>query len=1062
MNQAELLVQQRKERTAYWLLLATGFFAGVSCTVFAGIFLTEFLMCYTMKELPLLLCFSGIITAVFSFIYHRLQRVISYQALSTLMFFLLLGCYSSFIVAYLLNITELQSTIIKLGFIFIIPSYLFTYLIFRGYFERIFDDVKIQQLTAEIGTGWRVGSLGSFILFLQLNGYNYSIIQLLILSTASFFIFVSLALVTGSLFNQTKRLQENNVYIRAKNPIRLLIRNKYFILVALATFMSISVGLQIEFLFLEQVQIFGMSSVDNLHFLGTIGGVALGIGILLQFSFGVWLAENNPVQKILLILPFIVVVLIGIALTFGFVLGFDPETSIYTMYALGIFFMYGTFYCMNEIISRPTLKTFITPIEIKLRYDIASKLNGVVTAFSIIITAGIIYNVQKFKPELNMILPQSLATSDYSAVLLFFTLLTTVVWLIAIVKLKKIHLTKIKENLGTPQSSKNKAKRVPTISEILLSKIEKEKDYILLSRQLSLLQVTNPLLYQEALDYLLESDDIRIRARVLNQIRDLNILDCIATLDRILVSKYFPTLPDAEKIIDVYHHLKNTKNRLKGSYVDHLSFSKHAEERLFGAYLIPHTSLEVKQRLLGRLLRDSNYGVRKQAIVAAKGVESPGLQKDVIRMLNDKKLSNTALASIVASEDAFLDSMEVMFYEPEQKLRVQKRILQAYAQIASDRAVELLWKKLDYPNQNIVSFTFQVLSQCGVSVIDEYRGHVEKAIEEVCELLIWNITASLAIPDNNENKLTLEAIRLEIQQNYRNIFDYLSLLCDPQTIRLIQKNIDSPSSDEASFAVSLLELTIPASLPVKPWVNKLLSKMPDEDKVKEANKFWPIPVLDEHEAIKLLVQREYHWVNIWTKACALNRLASFNKTENQPLLVANLSNPSKLIAEMAALSLKEQSDELFEKYKGELHLSESLLPNGNNETTVSEGLSLYKSILLFNTISEFAKIPGVTLAEFTKISRQLNLNAGEVLETFEYTQDFPFIIVAKGELSVFVDGEKTHTYNESTMIQPLDHYTVDTANIEIQATKESSVIILEQDELYYLLTSYDDIVHSMS
>ena len=237
--------------------------------------------------------------------------------------------------------------------------------------------------------------------------------------------------------------------------------------------------------------------------------------------------------------------------------------------------------------------------------------------------------------------------------------------------------------------------------------------------------------------------------------------------------------------------------------------------------------------------------------------------------------------------------------------------IKIYEKIGTPRALELLWAKVDYPDKKIVAQVLTSLAMSDFQAEGYQAVRIKYVIESDIDNLIWNLHALDKIPASPENELIITAIYEENEYNYNHIYMLLSMIFDKNSIQLIKENIESKTNEGVTYAVELLDVLLSEEL--KDRVIPLLDDIPDHDKVRRLNVFYPHIISDFNEVIKQIINKEYNQVNRWTKILALYHVGKVKMKGLNLELIANLFNPDRQISETAAWSLYQINPVMYEE-----------------------------------------------------------------------------------------------------------------------------------------------------
>ncbi len=559
-------------------------------------------------------------------------------------------------------------------------------------------------------------------------------------------------------------------------------------------------------------------------------------------------------------------------------------------------------------------------------------------------------------------------------------------------------------------------------------------------------------------------------------------LEIIELLHILIQSKYFPMLSHADLINDTFNFLCGAEYRLdRIKYVEQLTMSKKVDERIFGAMLAGYAEESMKLRLLGQLLQDEDSNVRYYAVLATSGAKNRDTYQILIEKLGEPEYTNIAFSAFVSSGDASLETLEQVFHFAGQKEIIQRNIIYIYGYIGTSQAIEYILLKLKHSNLNLRITALKMLSKLGVKISADYRRNINEEIEEICQNLVWNISAILCFQKSQASALLLQAMEDEMFMNYNQIFDFLMLIYDASAVRAVQENLQSGDADKEDFALELLEILIDETS--KPLLIPLLSPNEYNAKLEAVKLIFPAEKQPLQQTLHTLLQRGFRQINSWTRACALEELAQL-ATKNYDfdekdgifdptgydVFVANLVNPDMVLSELAADALKRTKGNNF----GESHISLRQRKKYYDVNTVIEKVvhevvlqeqsapSLRFEIAKFlREIPEFKKVNGVILTRLASAITPIEKKAGELIASYKDWLEADYFIVYSGNVSMTFENEKPLAYQDKQFMNVLGLFFSKTVPTEIKAETDTIVYKIPRLKFQEVLLFEEEVAKSL-
>ncbi|HPW64210.1 MAG TPA: cyclic nucleotide-binding domain-containing protein, partial [Cyclobacteriaceae bacterium] len=414
--------------------------------------------------------------------------------------------------------------------------------------------------------------------------------------------------------------------------------------------------------------------------------------------------------------------------------------------------------------------------------------------------------------------------------------------------------------------------------------------------------------------------------------------------------------------------------------------------------------------------------------------------------------SNEAMNALILIGEPALSLLDNSFYRSGQSSQVMMRLVQIIGAIGGQRAKEMLWNKIDYPDKVIVSEVLLALGESGFKAGMSQVSRIKYAIESDIADITWNLGAIQEIGDDEVSAVVRRALHREIQGDIEHIYMLLAMLYDTRSIQLVKENIESGTAEGVSYAVELLDVFLSEQL--KQRVIPVLDDLSISEKINRLEIFYPRVQLDEKLVLKFIINREFTQSNRWTKAAVLHQIG-VQRIEDFTLdLIAQLFNPDLLIRETAAWSLFQINPELYHSNVQRLGnevkriLDYSILDKGQKST-----LMLYDKVLFFQQIPLFEGMAGLTLSFLADISKTVMLSKDQFLAIDE-KQNNDFYIIYKGEVQYYEKSKYITDYQAGQFIgERLASAGFVNSNV-VNAKQDTILLRFNKDRFYELLSDH--------
>jgi len=1074
-----ILRAEENESSSLLWIIGLGVSTGLAIALFDLASVALFLEHFDKTYLPGAMICSGLLTVFVSNTFISIYNWISFSRVSIIASLLL--WIVSLAVLLLFSYSD-GLALTYLAFVLCGPLTALALSLFWGLFDRLFDLAQGRRLSSSAESGMVVAMVGilSFI-GLSEQSFLHDQSNLYLLSCSSFGC-TFLTFIAISIRKKFLTIIEINVqYIKAYNNYNKLIKQYYTLLLIVFALLSGLAFYFTEYFYLVFVEEQYAGSGKVLQFLSRFSAAIIATGFMLQVFVTRWVNVKYGYLTSLLILPGFLGLFTMIFLVLGIVEGYDPTKS--------VFFFLFMLVCISRLLSVSlfkslefsTFKFYFMPLDQLLRADVQSKVERVVRESGKVV-AGLL-----------LLIAISYIKIEYIPVLLIILL---GVWAYVAVRMNNAYREKLVVSLDMPEEIEKKDKAASGIIDELSFAIENSSGKNL-QVYLNLLKILDPVVHKTIVLELLKSEDEEVLQVGLHEASDLCLLPALPILAAIKNSRFYPVLKCRDLLDKVYTQLSAAEFRLeKVKYIEQLTLSKLRKERVYGALLSAYSEDTIKPRLLNKLFRDVDGKVRYNAVVSSAETANPDLQKNLIEKLAEPFYSNGALAALVATGEKILPAAENAFYLTGQEEKIQLRIVQGYGRMGTENAVQLLLKKLSFRNHNVARAAFESLSLSGYNITGDRVIQFKAELEEYTSVLVWNMSVYLDLISFRASDVLIQAMLSEIESNYDSIFKLLSLLYDPKTIALIKENIFSKDAEKSEYAFGLLEVTLGEE--IKPFLLPILNTASYEDKLERMQEYFPSEPLDILEILYDLVQRDYKYVNRWTKACALKELAEQKEEINTDIFIANIINPDPLLKETASVALYIKAPHLFsvafERFRRELGsnfskevVSKILISNlsGDQEYVMLEDGKLevnetgerinpedareyftspnlkFEIIRFLKGIDDFRYVPGIILMEVAKITTFYEFKQGDTIAVYDRPEMMDYYFIRSGKIVLKGEDGTMDILSDNCFINNFSYLSSSDFKIELIAHTDCSVYKVDQAEFNEVMSFFEDIPSSI-
>lgn len=1033
---AGLIQFKTQEQKQIALMLCTGFFMGVFIATYQVIADSLFLnrLGLYLNRAFLIAGALGILsTALFS----TFQNKIKFTTL-TLISVLLIFVFTTTVHLLLrLGKPEWDDFLVFTIYCMSGPITAVLLLCFWGLFGRLFNFRQSKRIIGWIDAGQLIAAIMASFLIPFTSKLVTRIENYLVLCSISILVVSLLFILISTSFKMSKNDPEEFGYsVQHETKWGRLLRDPYILLLSMFLMVSMTTYVFNQYSFQQLVKEQYPSERDMTNFNAFFTGAVYGLSLLMQTFVNNKIISNYGLRISLFMLPIIVgFFALGSVITGG-LLGFDKVTSslgfIYFFLFIALSRMFN--WTLRDSLENPVYKLFFIPLDTKVRFNIQSKVEGLVNESSRFL-AGLLIFTFSFFPFIRI---------------LHISILVIVLagaYFLIVIKMYAGYRSKISQKLENSDFYQEKLEKgfaqITSKLEQMLSLPSSAKAVF----SFKLLEKINSALTSTWVNSLMKNDDEAIRnyaQEKMNELKGLSVSDkYVINLDRSKVNDEERTILSAA---DIQLIIENGGDITK-SRIQKLSRSSTPRDRQYAAELLLHTSKNEYMSYLMELLNDPEPLVRNTAIKTAV----KRYNTEVINVLIDNLLhpafSNQAMNTLILIGAPTLPSLDTAFFRNSNNTQVILKIIQIMGRIGGQRVRELLWSKIDYPNKMVVSQALLSLGECGFKAGISQITRIKYAIESDIADIRWNLSAILEIGDAGFSEQIKNSLRDEIQSDIEHFYTLLAMLYDTHSIQLVKENIESGTPEGITYAIELLDVFLSEQL--KQRVIPVLDDLSEEERVRRLDDFFPRVRLDSKLVLKFIINRDFSQSNRWTKACVLYQIGILKIKDFKLDLIAQLFNPDPLLYEVSAWALYQINKNLY--IQNAKRLPDKVRLSLDEVILNAERMMRTDKVLFFQKISVFESIPGITLSYLADISYEIFLNPGESL-TLDEKSNNNFYILVKGTVDFYQQGEKISEFSSGQFIGEMLQLP-NFVNTNLLFAQSHAVILKFNKEQFYELLS---------
>ncbi len=1016
------------------LLLGYGFFMGVFLAAYKVVSTTLFLdnMSEYIREAFFV---SGVLGVITTWLYAALQDRVHY---SRLIFFNILNIIVFIIISKIIYGYNQDKWLIFTMFVMLGPITSLLILGFWGIFGRMFDLRQSKRIIGGIDSGQLVAIIITTFSIPFIVPYITDITNIMLIGLAGLFISLLFFFKISTQF-ELSSYHKKHVEIRKETKFTNMFRNKYILYMSLFLFLSMTAFVFVDYSFMNVSEQQYPNEKHLASFLGVFEGSIMILSLLIQTFVNEKLLNMYGIKTSLLLLPTILLLFTAAAIFSGTYYGYDVSNPNFIWFFLFIALSRLFTSTIRDATENPVYKLFFMPLDSRVRFDIQTKIEGTINEFSRALAGGIILSLG-FLPFFKLI--------HYSYILI----LIIIAWVYITIKLYNLYKVNIQLKLEKQRQEAEKIEQKG--KSLLLSTLEssiKSNNENLMIFSLRVMSKIAPETFKKEI------------AKIKND-RSINIHDsALRILERDFSFIHIANM-DSPGRMEIGDKEDDKQPKLQQKYLLSLKNSSDKEERKLAAELIGATKFEGGINILNDLLNDIDSEVVKVAMKAASELKSMELLPFIIDNLQKKNYEDVAVEALINYGELAFSPLEVVFYNTEKSINVRSRIVYIYGKVGGEEARNLLWKKIDFPDKQVVSQAFLSLYHTEFTAADDDVNKIKYELEIDISNFVWNLKAIEQLNKIEDHGLDMIIGALEEENDYykAHIYMLLSMIYDQKTIQLVKENIESDDSEDNSYALELLDVFLSEDLKHK--IIPIYEDISDFDRIRRLEIFYPYIDIDDDELIRQVINRDFNRINRWTKACTIHYIGNNKIADSYNMeLIANLFNPDTLLSEISAWALHEINERDFEKYllridpEEQMHLKNLMVGKKYDGMSELRPHTKFELTRFLKSNSILSDLPSHILTAIVDNMEEVYLEDKILPESQEWDRN-SFYVVFHGLLEVkSEDGALLDQFSEGSFIGEQINIDLSQENISFVVIGDTVLLKIPKNKFLDLITNEYDV-----
>lgn len=1021
------------------LLLIISFLLGLFLATIAVASQTLFLNTYDeANDLPIALVVSGGLGLVSTMIYNFLQGRIKFTTLAV--FNLVTIIFLTAFVEFGEPFVQDRDLLYAFGFTLILPFTFLTQLIFWGAFARMFNTRVSKRIIGSVDLGTMVASILAFFTIPILLAAGLDVRALFPIALVSIIGYLILFIILSNRYlGEGIAVAESEI---KKLSIVEFLGNRYIVLLSFFIIVSMIALRFVDYSFFN-VSTKQFSGDALPYFLSFFEATVVIFSFLFTTFATDRINQDYGLRVSLLVNPVILIIFTGAAFLLGSFFGFDATVSgqnnvvfFFIAVAMSKLFINS----LREALDSPTFKFYYVPIDKAIKIDATTKIEGFVTALAVTIAGGLIVLINQFK------------IFDLLSVTAF-TIPVFILWYWVADRMYKGYRDTLQSSLlKNKEAVKKDVVREYTMNSVLEKEVRSTaEDKVIYG--LKLMEKLEPALFESSIIQLTDSKINRVKQFAISKIQELGLQAGENSEIKGLASQAAGAAEDSDLL------------SISADKLMKLGKSVKQADRILAAKLMRKLTNQKTIFILLELLRDADPKVRNEALLTARKVKRQETWMVLVEMLTSPIYSHQAAAALKEAGEASLPYLEASFHKSGQSDQVMLKLIQIMGHIGGKEGMQLLWKKIDYPDKRIVKQILYSLRLINYQATGKEKIAIMELLDTEMSKTLWNLAALDEITEEEHFIFLKDALREEIFDNYEHLNLLLSLIYDPESVQLVKENIEAGTPDSIQYAMELLDLFVDKDL--KPKLVPLLDDTPVLSKLETLQVYFPRESYTAIQTVNFILNRDFNYNNRWTKVCAVHATVYMNDFRVSRGLISQMFNQDKLLQETTAWVVYNKDKEAYKivsdrlPYKDKKFLDSSI-ENNQLLDGLDDGYFLaIEMVMLIKKLPAFKRITGKVLSDLADKIQPFTLNPGDKLKINSSGQGVPILIMGEGLARLKNEDTEVRVLKKTEVFGDLFQDGPVPAVTELEAIERTVVFKIELIDFYFVMASHHDLAQGL-
>jgi hypothetical protein len=316
-----------------------------------------------------------------------------------------------------------------------------------------------------------------------------------------------------------------------------------------------------------------------------------------------------------------------------------------------------------------------------------------------------------------------------------------------------------------------------------------------------------------------------------------------------------------------------------------------------------------------KLLSDTNPDIKRTAIIAAGKFGISELREEIIKALHSPETESVAFHVLRLFGPEVYGGVIGTAFRPANSERENLMIVKLLSLMPLSGALPYLNNMITGGQVHVRLIAAEYLCEQGFNPEGTRRQKIQEIINETVQAVAKLISLKLEAV-RSRHFILAAALEYEKVMNTSFLYALLALTEGQATATMLQSHAGDGTGVGAETAAEIIDQLFegPYSKPLK----ALLGNQSDSSKLTELSLYYPLREVTGRSLVSSVLSTEQNITGIWTKACALHKVAVEGKGLERELALSYLFSNSKLLQQESARAIRAIDIEWFSEAESRL------------------------------------------------------------------------------------------------------------------------------------------------